>query len=46
MLRDKARWYVPLINRDTDLVYDVTDCYNLGKKWILFINMHNCLPAY
>ena len=37
---------VPIINRDMGLAYDVTDCYNLGKKWIPFIDMFKCLPAY
>ena len=37
---------VPLINRHIGRVNDVTDCYNLGKKWIPFINMYKCLPAY
>ena len=37
---------VPLINRHMGRVNDVTHCYNLGKKWIPFINMYKCLPAY
>ena len=55
-VKDKPRWWIPfgfprkkwipLINRHMGLVYDVTDCYNLGKKWIPFINMCKCLPAY
>ena len=37
---------LPLINMCKGRVYDVTHCYNLGKKWIPFINMYKCLPAY
>ena len=38
----------PLVSSKVQLglVYDVTDCYNLGKKWIPFINMYKCLPTY
>ena len=56
MLEDKPRWWIPfgfsrkkgipLINRHMGLVYNVTDCDNLGKKWTPFINMYKCLPAY